>query len=94
MSSALLTRKGQVTVPKPFRDYLGLKPGAAVEFAFAADGQVVIKPALPDQARIEEAARRLRSVRGSAKTGMGTDAYMALIRGYDEDANDHPGFPP
>ena len=45
MNSTLLTSKGQVTVPKPFRDYLGLKPGAAVEFAFAPDGQVVIKPA-------------------------------------------------
>ena len=91
MSSALLTSKGQVTVPKPFRDYLGLKPGATVEFAFAPDGQVVIKPAAPDQARIEEATRRLRSVRGSARTGMDTDAYMALVRGYDEDASD-PGF--
>jgi len=93
MSSALLTRKGQVTVPKPFRDYLGLKPGAAVEFSFAPDGQVVIKPAVPDQARIEEATRRLKSVRGSAKPGMSTEAYMAMVRGYDEDAND-PGFQP
>jgi antitoxin PrlF len=93
MSSTLLTRKGQVTVPKPFRDYLGLKPGTAVEFAFAPDGQVVIKPATPDPARIEEATRRLKSARGSVKPGMGTDAYMALVRGYDEDAND-PGFQP
>ena len=93
MSSALLTRKGQVTVPKPFRDYLGLKPGAAVEFAFAPDGQVIIKPAAPDPRSVEQAAQRLRSVKGSAKAGMATDAYMALIRGYDEDVSD-PGFQP
>ena len=93
MNSTLLTSKGQVTVPKPFRDYLGLKPGAAVEFAFAPDGQVVIKPATPDPARVEEATRRLKSVRGSVKSGMDTDAYMELIRGHDEDASD-PGFQP
>jgi len=27
-----LTSKGQVTVPKSVRDYLGLKPGAPVTF--------------------------------------------------------------
>lgn len=93
MHRTLLTSKGQVTVPKPFRDYLGLKPGAAVEFAFAPDGQVVIKPATPDQEHLEEVTRRLRSVRGSTKLGMNTEAYMALIRGYDEDSND-AGFQP
>jgi antitoxin PrlF len=82
--STLLTSKGQVTVPKPFRDYLGLKPGSAVEFAFTSDGQVIIKPAEPDPKRLEEARQRFRSVRGSAKLGMSTDAYLDLLRGYSE----------
>ena len=30
---AKLTSKGQVTIPKRVRDYLGLKPGSTVEFA-------------------------------------------------------------
>lgn len=86
-----LTRKGQVTVPKALRDYLGLKPGSAVEFDLAADGRVVIKPVQPDAARLTEATKRVQSVRGSARIGMSTDAYMNLLRGYAEDAND-PGF--
>ena len=34
---ARLTSKGQVTIPKRVRDYLGLKPGSTVEFAVTAD---------------------------------------------------------
>ena len=37
-----VTSKGQVTIPKPVRDRLGIKPGNAVEFALAADGRVVL----------------------------------------------------
>jgi antitoxin PrlF len=91
--SSQLTSKGQVTVPKPFRDYLGLKPGSPVEFAFTPDGQVVIKPVAPDPLCLEETLQRFRSVRGSVKSGLDTEAYMALIRGYDADAGD-PGFQP
>ncbi|WP_232420125.1 AbrB/MazE/SpoVT family DNA-binding domain-containing protein [Nitrosococcus watsonii] len=31
--ATILTRKGQVTVPKKIRDYLGLRPGSAVDFS-------------------------------------------------------------
>ena len=40
-----VTRKGQVTIPKPVRDYLGIGPGSQVEFRRAADGGVVIEKA-------------------------------------------------
>jgi antitoxin PrlF len=89
--NATLTSKGQVTVPKALRDYLGLKPGSAVEFDLAADGRVVIKPVQPDTERLAETTGRFQSVRGKARLGMSTDAYMNLLRGYTEDAND-PGF--
>ena len=36
-----LTSKGQVTIPKRIRDYLGLKPGSEVEFRYAGDGRIV-----------------------------------------------------
>jgi antitoxin PrlF len=39
-----LTSKGQVTVPKSVRDYLGLKPGAAVTFERLSTGEVVLRP--------------------------------------------------
>jgi AbrB family looped-hinge helix DNA binding protein len=40
-----VTSKGQVTVPKSIRDYLGLKAGSAVIFERTAGGDVVLKPA-------------------------------------------------
>ena len=40
--STTVTRKGQVTIPKPVRDRLNLKPGSAVDFELAADGRVVL----------------------------------------------------
>lgn len=42
--------KGQVTVPKPVRDYLGLDAGSAVEFEVTDAGDVVLRKR-PDSAR-------------------------------------------
>jgi antitoxin PrlF len=44
MSSATLTSKGQITVPKDIRTALRLDPGDVVEFVVQADGSV--KPTL------------------------------------------------
>jgi AbrB family looped-hinge helix DNA binding protein len=38
MSASKLTSKGQITIPKPVRDRLGLRPGDMVEFVECADG--------------------------------------------------------
>ena len=40
-----LTSKGQVTVPKKVRDYLGLKPGAPVTFERLATGEIALRAA-------------------------------------------------
>ena len=45
--STTVTTKGQVTIPKQMRDSLGLTPGSLVDFAWTADGQVVIRPVKP-----------------------------------------------
>lgn len=73
-----LTSKGQVTVPKPVRDYLGLRPGSAVTFEIAEDGRVVVARA--------GAAKRPRTSRfdklvGVTSLGMTTDEIMLLLRG-------------
>lgn len=39
--STRLTSKGQVTIPKPVREHLGLGPGDAVEFEFADEAAYV-----------------------------------------------------
>ncbi|HEX9362049.1 MAG TPA: AbrB/MazE/SpoVT family DNA-binding domain-containing protein [Bradyrhizobium sp.] len=72
-----VTSKGQVTIPKPVRDHLGIVPGSRVEFRRADDGSIVIE-------RTEAPApqpSRLASLRGHAGRGMSTDEIMALLRG-------------
>jgi antitoxin PrlF len=75
--ATMVTSKGQVTIPKPVRDMLGIKPGMAVEFEVAPDGQVVLR-------RADSGARpvsRFERARGMARGGMTTDEIMALTRG-------------
>ena len=89
--STTVTTKGQVTIPKRMRDYLGLRPGSSVDFEFAADGEVVIRP-VKAAGRKRKATRRFAALKGAGKhVGMSTDAYMRLVRAYGED-HDDPGF--
>jgi len=41
---ATVTSKGQITIPLPVRDRLGLKPGDHIQFLFE-EGQTVMRPA-------------------------------------------------
>jgi AbrB family looped-hinge helix DNA binding protein len=78
-----LTVKGQVTIPKPIRDALGLTPGSAVDFAVNRDGQIVLHKA--DGRRGQGAARprpdRFDAARGKADVKWRTQELMALLRG-------------
>jgi antitoxin PrlF len=49
MESAITT-KGQATIPKAIRDYLGVKPGDRIKFFLHPNGSVVILPKLPASA--------------------------------------------
>ena len=40
-----VTSKGQVTIPKPIRDHLGIGPGSRIAFRRADDGNIVIEKA-------------------------------------------------
>ncbi len=73
-----LTSKGQVTVPKTVRDYLGLKPGAPVTFERLPSGEVVLRPARPG---IKAGVSRFAKLRGRATVRMNTEAILALTRG-------------
>jgi antitoxin PrlF len=76
--STTVTSKGQVTIPKAVRDFLGIRPGSQVEFRRIKDGSVVVVPL--DKAPPESRFARLR---GQAGVGMTTDEIMALTRGDD-----------
>ena len=41
---ATITSKGQVTVPKPIRDRLHLRPGDKIDFVLEADGGLRVVP--------------------------------------------------
>lgn len=83
-----ITVKGQVTIPKKVREYLGIGPGSGVEFDVNATGEVLLRKAGPPAKR---AHSRFAALRGTRKTGMNTDQILNLLRGYDEDVCD-PGF--
>jgi antitoxin PrlF len=42
---SIVTEKGQVTIPKPIRERLGIRPGELLEFAEHPDGGVVARKA-------------------------------------------------
>ena len=76
-----VTVKGQVTIPKPIRDRLGLSPGSEVEFAIEADGRVLLRKAGQGDAAAPGRLARLRPAAGW--NGMTTDEIMKLTRGED-----------
>ncbi len=45
MSTATITSKGQITLPKQVRDTLGVSPGDRVDFVRLEDGAFAIVPA-------------------------------------------------
>jgi len=77
--STTVTSKGQVTIPKPVRDRLGIGPGSRVDFRQAADGRIVL-----EKAEGQPPPSRFAQARGSAGPGMTTDELMVLLRGEPE----------
>ena len=85
-----VTAKGQVTIPKVMREYLGLEPGDKVIFTYLDAVGIRIEPALRRQGR-RAAKGGFAALRGRAGNVPRTDALMELLRGYAADAQD-PGF--
>jgi antitoxin PrlF len=76
MMSAAVTSKGQVTIPKPVRDQLGIEQGTRVDVRRNDRGEIVLsradgRPAEPS---------RFAKLRGSLKTELSTDEIMAMLR--------------
>jgi antitoxin PrlF len=71
-----MTSKGQVTIPKPVRDHLGIGPGSQIAFRRAPDGSIIIEKA--DGTRQPS---RFAELVGIAGPGPSTDEIMAMTRG-------------
>ena len=72
-----LTIKGQVTVPKRIRDYLGLKPGAAVTFERLDSGEIALRAA---RARAKPRTSKFAKLRARATVRLKTEEILALTR--------------
>ena len=67
-----LTEKGQVTIPKPLRDSLGLEPGQELEFE-EREGALIVKSRTP--------VDPLRQLVGLISDRVDVDAYIEETRG-------------
>ena len=72
-----LTIKGQVTIPKKYRQRYGLAPHTEVVFE-EAPGGILIRPA--GEARSGEIRKSLEKVRGSADAGLSTGEILSMTR--------------
>lgn len=68
----IVSEKGQVTIPKPIRDRLGIRAGQALDFR-AEQGQLVATKVTPQDA--------VESVYGILKLGRPTAEVMKMLRG-------------
>ena len=78
--SSRMTRKGQVTIPKPMRDKFGIVPGGKVDFS-DEDGRLVVA-AKPDEA---PRSRFDLEEPPAGWNGMTTNELMLLTRGHTLD---------
>jgi AbrB family looped-hinge helix DNA binding protein len=78
MNVSRITSKGQVTVPKHFRDQLGWKAGDELEFIHANGGLQIVMAA--HHQRGATAVRRLGAVKWKKK--LSTDQLMKITRGH------------
>jgi antitoxin PrlF len=72
-----VTQKGQVTIPKEIRDFLGIRPGQKVSFQINGDHAVVKKgeqPAVSIEKWVGFGKGKLHGVKG-------VDDYLAKTRG-------------
>ena len=74
-----VTSKGQVTIPKKIRNFLGIKPGSTIEFEPTLDGRI----AIVTTERKTRKTNRFAALRGTATVKMTTRQIMALTRSGD-----------
>ncbi len=74
---AVVSEKGQVTIPKPLRDRLGLRPGQVLEFEIA-DGALV--------GRCVRKRDPLDELYGLFPTCETTDEFIEAVRGAPDSA--------
>lgn len=75
MPTSTLTRKGQTTVPKEIREYLGIGSGDRIEYTVDAEGRVVLTPSSIDLSELDGLLAR----QGRKRTSL-SDMQRAIER--------------
>ncbi len=70
-----VTSKGQVTIPRHFREKLGIAPNRGGEF-WEEEGRVYLL-----RKRASDLSKRFKALRGVATVKMTTEEIMKLMRG-------------
>ena len=84
-----VTEKGQVTIPKPIRDKLGIVPGSEVEFVERDELVVVERRAVPGDEAAQSFDDWASSVAGKFDyRGMDGKEFVDWLRGPREDLDD------
>lgn len=60
MPTATVTSKGQITIPKPIRDYLKVKTGDLIDFVTDEAGRVVLQPGASDLTDLKGMLKRAK----------------------------------
>lgn len=77
-----ITSKGQVTIPQAVREQAGMHPNSEVDFEVQSNGEVLMRLVAPAASSVRSAFERVRgSANARAFKGMGTDEFMAFLRG-------------
>jgi AbrB family looped-hinge helix DNA binding protein len=73
---AIVSEKGQITIPKPLRDRLGIRPGQVLDFA-EERGRLVATKAVPENP--------VGAVYGILRLNRRTDEVIRSLRGEREE---------
>jgi len=89
--AAIVTTKGQITIPKAVREHLGLSAGSQVSFDISPDGTAILRPVKSPAS--DDGHSRAARVRGIIEKQQTTGKIMDFLRDYAHDEQD-PGFNP
>lgn len=80
-----VSTKGQVTIPKPLRDRIGIRPGSEVDFGIEGDAITLRRAKARGRPGPSRGERLVEAIRGTATRNrdLSTDEIMKLLRGDD-----------
>ncbi|MEN3791130.1 AbrB/MazE/SpoVT family DNA-binding domain-containing protein [Fulvimarina sp. MAC3] len=83
-----VTEKGQVTIPKPIRDKLGIGPGSEVDFVQSGDDVYLVNAKQGFDERVEAMRRHFSQFQGqNLFNGMDGKTYVDWLRGPRDDVD-------